>query len=282
MVQINRPQTLDVTRTNPREFVYIKGSADVDGSIRLLPDSIDATGGEVQLRTSGVWNTTSWQVAAESIDVGLNISLSSGGDWLVQNVVQSAETSIVPHLVYDDTGSELYAKFIKPGVVQVRQIGQPDDSGEFTGVKVNFLGNPPVGILNDAIYFKTGATAATAPVRLRVAVNNFAELGGDLIYDRNQPVTDFPANTEIKLDFIGLLEGNPIRFHYFTLSSDEDFSLLTAVGNTNPWVATDLQEILLEDIMTSSVGMDRVLTDNDAHIVSDISGNLILDGEPPQ
>jgi hypothetical protein len=268
--------------SNAKGFIYITGDADTNGSIRLRPDATTGLGGEVQLRASGVWNTTSWQVAGESIEVGLNIALSSGGDWLVQDVVQSAETSIVPHLVFSDTGSELYAKFIKPGPLLVRQIGQPDDSGEFTGVKVNFLGNPPVGILNDAIYFKTGATAATAPVRLRVAVNNFAELGGDLIYDRNQPVTDFPANTEIRLPFIGLLEGNPIRFHYFTLSSDEDFSLLTAVGDTNPWVATDLQEILLEDIMTSTVGMDRVLTDNDAHIVSDISGDLVLDGEPPQ
>lgn len=280
----------DVTRRNRRSRLYVDTNGPVsfvedvnapNGSVRIVL-SPDGLGGQPELKTDGVWNVTSWTVAGQTLDVGLNISLSSGGDWLVQNVVQSAETSIVPHLVYSDAGSELYAKFIKPGVLQVRQISQPDDSGEFTGTLVNLIGNPAVGILNSSIYFKTGTTAATAPVRMQVAINNFAELGGELIYDRNQPTSDFPANTEIQLEFIGLLEGNPIRNHYFTLSSDEDFSLLTDVTNTDPWTATNIQEILLEDLMTSSTGMDRVLIDQNAHVVSDNNGNLVLGGEPPQ
>tara|TARA_R110000787_G_scaffold5761_2_gene20726 strand:+ start:14780 stop:15622 length:843 start_codon:yes stop_codon:yes gene_type:complete len=270
-----------VNFTNPSDVIYVKGNESTDGSIRLVPDVIGEVNVEVQLRTAGVWNTTGIQVSGETVQVGLNTALESGGDWLIQETVQSVEIGIIPHLVFSDTGPELSCKFTKPGPLLIRQIANPSTAGEFTGTLANFTGNPPVGILNKSIYFMTGSTAATQPVRMQVAINNFAELGGELIYDRLHPASDFPANTEINLPFIGFLEGNPIRFHYFSLSSDEDFSLLADATNLIPWVATDLHQIITEDLVTSTVGMNRVLITNAGDTISDNEGNLVLDQEPP-
>lgn len=51
---VSRPNTLDVTRTNPRDVLYISGDANTDGSFRI---TLNAAGETIRLeeRVSGIW-----------------------------------------------------------------------------------------------------------------------------------------------------------------------------------------------------------------------------------
>jgi hypothetical protein len=257
-------------------FVYVKGDANTDGSLRLRPDSLNEELVEMQLRTSGVWNDTGIQVAASTVHLGRDLRISAAGDFILISDVDDEEQSLIPHVEFTETEGTTeppHSPVLTP--LQEAFVLQPIFSVDTLTDKHVSQATSPARILVKDFHVRIGATAPTEPVQMRI-YNGFDE-SGILFFEWTYPASDFTANTEIELDTHGLVgvdDGTPV---FEVLESAAPFSLLGA-GPEEPWRAISFHIVSEEQLMTSTTGMDRVLVDQNAHIVSDISGNLILAG----
>jgi len=130
-VSVSRPSTIDVTKVNPREILYIKGDANTNGSLRLMPDVTDENF-EFQLRQDDVWNDTGIQIAASTIHLGRDLQMSGAGEFIRTTEVINDTESLVPHVTYDDDGTEIaHTPILGPKFT--RFIVQSDDASEITG-----------------------------------------------------------------------------------------------------------------------------------------------------
>lgn len=98
MVDVNRPNSTDVTVRNPRGAVYVKGDADTDGSLRLIPDATLETEVEFQIRVSGTW------IPASTIND--NITLEGGVLKLKETTTPTADAGYGK--IYTKAGNELF------------------------------------------------------------------------------------------------------------------------------------------------------------------------------
>jgi len=168
MPTVQRPGTIDVSVSNPNDFIYVEGDAETDGSIRYaLVEFGGENVAEIQRRELGVWQPTSFKTGANSVIVGTLVTLSAAGQNLIttdgdQDFHFHARSAFTAGLT---TG---LANIINATAFFERIIFSPDESGEFTGTSISTqtIGNT-THLIVDAFYVKTGATAATSPVRIQ-------------------------------------------------------------------------------------------------------------------
>jgi hypothetical protein len=265
---------------NEDNFIYLKGDADTDGSMRIIPDLVNGLNFEFQLRTDGVWNDTGIDIAASTIHIGRDLKIGAAGDYIHITDRDDDFNAIVPFLKYSDAGTGLYPQVPILGEKKTTYF-QTDDTTTYHSTLHSWTAYPPLDFLVEGMIFKTGAIAATAPVKVRIfkGVDNT----GELFFEQNYPPAMFPANTEVSIVLGGMAEFHDGEPHYHEISSDVAFDLVgTALPASHPYYHAHVQYLVSsEDIMTSTTGMDRILIDINGEVVSDISGNLMLSGNAP-
>ena len=189
----------DTRKDNIREFIYVKGDADTDGSIRLMPDAVDAVNVEFQLRSNGVWNDTGIQIAASTVYLGRELEVSSGAEYIRTTVAsEPGFQSLAPHIPYtEESGTSPYPDTPILSPITIREVFQPDDSREVSGTTIAYAGPAPRRELTTAAYYKTGSIAATEPVTLEFRRDSES---GILFFRIEYPSSTFPAESEIRLD----------------------------------------------------------------------------------
>ena len=274
-------RTPHVNVSNSREFIYIKGDANTDGSIRLLPESVNQIDVQFELRTSGAWNPTGIQVSAATVNIGHEVKISGAGDWMVQSDADGDSHGVVPHIEFETltgtpAGAEMHFLRLSP---EVTIVVQSDDSAEFTGTDFKYTNSAAVNRLVSSLTYRTGSTAASAPVKYTLSTGNYASLGGQILYDYNYPANLFPANSDATLPFVGWVEveaGEPV---FIELESINDFSIKTNAAGLIPYTALTLHAFTEDHTVSYNVGMDNIITSyitQDAMV--DVNGNLMTIG----
>ena len=290
MVNITRPNSPDVTVRNAKEFLYVKGDADTDGSIRIIPETTEHLNVELQLRSDGVWNDTGLQVLNASIHIGHELAISGTGQWILISTEEADETfqALVPHIEYNsEDGTLPYAHIpiLSPELFDV--VFQPDDSGVMAAATFGYQFVTQITAVVSALIVKTSA-AATSDVRF--STYRGPDNTGPLFFQKTFPADHFPANSTVRIDVTGLIsvQEGAISFHEWDCVTPEGelnpsgvVSLKSDVGETSPWQAYDFYVETEEDLMTSTTGMDRVLIDISGVTVASNDGTLVLDGLAP-
>ncbi len=248
---IQRPGTVDVTKDNPPNVVYVKGNETTDGSVRysiVVNRGVNVT--EIQKRIGGLWQPTSFKTGANSVLVGTLISLSAAGTNLITTDDDGHTNFHVRSEVENGVATTL-SNIINSFAFQERAVFRSDESSEFTGttIEAQTIDNP-VHLITQSFYFKTGATEATEPVRIQ-AWDGFGDTGL-LIFDQTYSTLDFPSNTEIKLGLEGFLEFGIGANTLTRISSGANFSLKTNASVTEWWLAVDTSFVRNDDILQTT------------------------------
>lgn len=271
-VQIQRPSGVNVGVNNPGNIVYLIGNENTDGSIRLIPGTDDIQ--QIQKRENGVWNPTSLELSADSLNMGLGFKLSVASSHLIV-APEGSKKGIVTTTRYDDTGSEEpHSVFLS--TKDIRVVVQSDESLEQT--LTNHIGVAIVAAdaFGAAVYFKTGSIGASAPVLFE---NTEGIPPNDILFLRKEfPASTFPANTEVKIDI-----DSGVVFSIGTqvnpkLTSAQPFSILYNAAGIRFWTAVDRQKFTEESIFTYPTGFARILMAGDGNPVSDNSGEFVIKG----
>ena len=259
----------DVSEENPAEVVYVKGDANTDGSLRIIPDLSAETEFEFQLRSNGVWNDTGIVIAASTIYLGRELQVSGGGEYILTKDQSSDIRSLIPHVRFDEvTGTEETVVVPKVSAISTDVIIQPDESGEITSSTIQFTGAAADLVLANALILKTGATAATGTVTLKLHRDSFTE---GLFYQRDYPASFFPANSDVTLTTDGLVELLAGQTFYITFECAGTMSLKADVTNTTPYFGGNFY-FLTEDTLTPDEfggALSLAMTDNDDVLTDD-------------
>lgn len=283
-LQIQRPATIDVTKVNPRGTIYLNSVDPIltpeeddlpDGSLRILIDEVDPKSFEFERKADGVWNTTDINIAAQSLFVGRDVSLSGAGGLLVANDLDIGESAVLLHHHFDDSGTDPlpHATNFAPKIF--RLVVQPDDSEERINTLINSLLVSPVTGIRTKLYYKTGTVGATAPVTLEIQKDSQA---GFTLFKRQFSASVFATPlVEVEIELPGFVQAEAGETLSITWTSDELFSIRGNASNQN-WVALDLFLTSEESVVTVEEGMNRVVNNNLGDTIASNSGNLILSG----
>ncbi len=271
--QVQRPTGRDLTHSNNREFIYLKGNESTDGSLRIIP----GPSGEqhrFQLRATGVWNDTGIQVAAATIALGRDVLLSAAGDWLQVSDNDGDVLSLTPHIEFDDFGTVPLPHFPVLQPKQFRDIVQPDDSQERIGTFIHSIIPSPIKALRTKLYYRTGSVIATQPVMLTIQKENLA---GPVIFEKEIPASSLGIpNFEFSVDIDGAVEFDDDENVSILWTSAATFSIRGNASNQN-WVALDLFPLSEESLVSNLVGVNRFLTDSLGDTLADNQGNLLFE-----
>lgn len=268
-----RAAPVDVTKTNPIGKLYGQGDDITDLSHRFIFDSLNETL-NLEKRNNGVWNLGALMVGGETIFFGFNLNgTAEGRFWVIDDAASDTRTFMAGFEV-NDAGS-LPGRIAKFGVRNTFLIIQSDDSVDTVYTNSNQIIAAGSNILTYNFILRTGSTAATADLLLTVRIDSAA---GPIIHQQTFAANQFPANTQITLPFIPPLDFREDQPFFNELKSDQSFSLLGTVAE-EPWFAIDVQTYDFEDLISTPTGTDRFLIGDFGNVVSDNSGNLILDGE---
>ncbi len=102
-INIQRPGTLDVTRTNPRAILYIIGDEVTEESIRFkFTDDDDIA--NVEKLENGVWNDTGLRLSSSSLSIGRDMRVAAAAGFLETfnpSNVATHQKALLPHLEFD-------------------------------------------------------------------------------------------------------------------------------------------------------------------------------------
>ena len=268
-----KPVSPDITVSNPGNIVYLLGDEFTDGSIRLIVD-VDIP--EVQERKTGIWVAGELRLDASTLFLGRDVSIKGIGSHLLINSIEANRTSLLLETAFDDAGTELPHAHVL-GARQNRVVFSSNIVGEI----ITSLFELPVTSFLTAFrykyYFKTGSVAATQPVTMTLTKGSTP--GGVLIFPKEMPASQWPANTEVVVELDGAVSlsvGAPLLL---TISSAANFSLIGDAANGGNFFAMDFQSFSLEDVVAIPTGTDRFLADNSAQGMFDNEGNPMMFGE---
>ncbi len=245
MTTITRPNT-SVTSSNSAEYLYLKGDANTDGSLRMIPDTSFDTEFEMQLRTNGVWNDTGILIAASTVYLGRELQLSGAGEYILTRDDSEDIKSLVPHVRFDSvTGTADTVVVPSAAALASNIIIQPDFSGEVSGSTIQFTGVATSSSLANTLLLKTGA-AATGDVTIQLLRDSYTT---GLFYQRNYAASSFPADSDISLSTDGLVELIANETFYINITCTGTLTLKADVTNTTPYFGGNFY-ILTEDTIT--------------------------------
>jgi hypothetical protein len=267
---------IDVVKENYGDKLYLSGNEFVDGSLRAIPDLVTGENFELQLRTNGVWNDTGLQIAASTVFLGRDLELKGAGDWVHTTDIQGDHKALVPHIEFTDAGGTVQSGHMPILTPLIENFPiQTDFSQEIVTQNYTVTQINPAELLAKRAHYKTGSVAATQPVNI-----SYERPLGTIFWTQNFPASRFPANTDVTIELKGLLEGFTNEEIITVITSVADFSLLGDLAGT-AYTLLDFYLLSEEQIMTSTTGMDRILTDQTSEVLVDITGDLILSGEAP-
>ncbi len=219
----NAPPNVSVV--NRREKVYLKGSEDVDGSLRFAINS-DTGFAAVEKRSDGLWQLSSFQAGGSSVYVGLRVGIAAAGHHIMTKDTDG-HYHFHSHSKFDGETSQSDARIIKAIAFLSRDVAQPLFSGEFIGESLGFTSPTTQHSLIKITYFKAGSVAATKPVRYQIWEGT--DETGTKIFDQIYPPALFPAATTLTS---GLLTVGTwyILKNYVT---GDDFTNVGAASNTS-------------------------------------------------
>lgn len=290
-IQFQQAGVHDVSKSNPRDIVYIKGNEFTDGSIRFRfitrtsPDPQE-TFAHIELRGNdtaesvGVWNDTGMIFSSGSINLGRDLSLSAVGEFL-QTFLASTDpllgtrslhghnpyhpfsgTEPNPSLSPPASGFPIMPVLDFPVLVDIFPNTGPFTFITGTTISINFP-TLPSRVLTQAQHF-VGTTAATSEVEITYAQN-------DVILTRFIiPASQMPASTLLELDFteeFGLGGSGIVQ----TFTSDNDISLRENVSGDivtrHDGFPQSTQDIILEEFVVTD-DLSIVFDDNASFVVN--------------
>ncbi len=206
-----------------------------DSPVRLAVDS-ETSFLRIEKNVEGLWQPSSLEVSANTLWVGKNVGLGGIGHHLVTETMDNhshfhAHSNFYEGLSVKDT------QVVNVYSYTERLVFQPDDSGNWAGTTYEFVSPSEDHVLIGKGYLQTHTTAATQPVRIRTWVGT--DDTGTLIFDQTYPASNFPADSEITIDYAGYLEFEAGNYYFTRYSSSAAFSLKTNASVTFPWVAAD-------------------------------------------
>ena len=244
---IGHKVTKNVEIHNDTGLVYVSGDGETEGSKRHAIDE-DTGYEQIQVLEDGIFQPGPLELSNNTLFVGKNASIGGAGHHIITksgdgHVHFLAHNEVDPITVLATTDTQIPYPFASYTNVEV----QPDDTGLWSGTTFAFPSTPPASLLSRKLHLKTGATAATSLVRIRVYQGT--DDTGVLIFDQKYPQSLFTANSTISLDLRGYLEFDFGKDYYFKYESDETFSLKTNVGVTKPYYAVDYSLIREDNIL---------------------------------
>jgi len=258
---VQRPSGVNVGVNNPGDTVYLVGNEFTDGSIKyvLEPGDTEVT---LEKRADGVFNPTGLRLAANTLFLDRQLSISSIGVSIQVDAIGSGEKFLVPCVLFDDTGSEQAQAQIVDELVEnfvVQPVFDTDDVSTAHSESLTVIFTRVVTIVK----LKTGATAASTDVQF--ILSQGLSPGGTILSLINFPASKFPANSDITIIFdpgIGVATDDDITFGFF---SDNAFSLL-GDSSGDMFIAIDTQLIDFQDIVVENLILDNnldIMLDND-------------------
>jgi hypothetical protein len=122
-MNIQRPSTIDVTKSNPRDCLYLKGDVNTEGSIRFHKEDIGNS--HLEKLESGVWQDTSFSISPD-------VDISSTGDITTYN--SSSHNVITLNSGVSGNNDVGDIDFQTNGVTIGRMTGQITDAGNDYGL----------------------------------------------------------------------------------------------------------------------------------------------------
>lgn len=236
--------SISVMYTNPAGTVFIDGNKAIEGSHRF---SIDTDTGNIiaEELISDIWQPASLDLGSSTLWLRF-IGLAGIGHHLV---TETADGQMHLHSYSPFNGQVSTGTTRMPDLYQYteRMIVVPDNSGEWTGIVYNYNYPSADHRCFRKVYYQTGSTPATSPVRFRVWEGS--DDTGTMVFDQTYPASAFPANTEISVMASGFLEFDTGINYYIRVSSDNDFSLKTTSDLVYPWTAGDITLIREDDML---------------------------------
>jgi len=238
-IQFQEAGVHDVSKSNPRDILYIRGNATTDGSIRIIfdPDDITPLVSHIELATKDpttgeiIFNDTGFRFSASSVNLGFDLLLGAAGGFM-QTANLSELTGVVkaliPRIKFDVRGTEQTG--VMPILGKEKDFlvipGPPD--GEEIGTLIDQVFTPGEGRLLTSITHTTGSVAATSPIQISFYSGN--NNTGKLLSRTNIPSSIMPANTTFTVQL-----GDDIGFDkdvlgFFEFISADNISLTTIGG----------------------------------------------------
>ncbi len=148
----------------------------------------------------------------------------------------------------------------------IREIFQSDDSAVVTGTSFGYIVNEPKNTLVGGVYYKSGSTAATKPIKVRIYYGT--DDTGELFYENDIDESLWVADSEIHIildNAMGWPAGVDVYIKY---TSDANFSIKTNAAQTLPWEADDYWEFTEGKVAFAQAWSEKTWTEGDV-IVED-------------
>ncbi len=204
-------------------------------------------------RIEGLWQPASILSGANSIWVGHNVGLAGIGHHLATES-PDGHYHFHAHSEYDGETSITDAQILNIYQYTERLVYQPDESGNWTGTIYEFISPAPAHTLVTKGYLKTHTTAASEPVHIQTWVGT--DDTGAKIFDQWYPASNFPALSEIDIEYSGGLEFETGNNYFTRYSSEENFSMKMNASNTFPWVAADMGMVREDNLLQTTPYVD--------------------------
>lgn len=233
-------------KQNTKGVFYVIGDESTDNSIRFSIDGFNNLT-TIEKRIEGLWQPTSFSTGADTLWVGHNVGLAGVGHHLATEATDG-------HLHFH-AHSEFFNGMTTHDVTVVHAyasltniIFQPDSSGEWTGTVFESARVATLHSLINAAYYKTGATAGTAPLTLQIWKGT--DDTGPLIFRQVFPTSKISTpNTDFALNAAGWMEFEQGESNFFRWSSPETFSLKTNIGVTELYFSADVSLVREENLL---------------------------------
>lgn len=273
---------VDVTVGNPRTTSYLGNitpglvaNETTDGSIRFIVDAITTGHGEIQLRTSGVWNTTGLTLSGASLLLGRELTQSAFGEFIETYDAGDDTRQLHPHIHYSDAGTLETGYFPNLGA-EYDNVVQPIDTDQivFSDKIVSYL------ITNQSAQisatFKAGATPPTGNVVIEAYRDK--PVADSLYYYESIPQSTFdvPDGTEITITYTSKLQANDGETVVLRLLTDDGSDMsLRGDSASGDWYLANRQQDMVEDPIMTFAMLDRISVDNNSEVTIDNSGNIV-------
>ena len=232
--EVSNIEIPDVTISNDVHYLYVRGDADTEDSIRFM---IDNGTTKLQKLVDGIWADSSFTSGSATINFSNDVSVGSVGHHLNISSKSTGEKYFAIQIPFNNDGTKDIGT-PKLGAKIFRSIIQPDESSEWIGTTLRYTRPITSQFIYDRIYFKVGSVIATKHIRIRLYRN--IEDREHMFYDETFNYSTFsPVNTEISIPAkqdVSYIKGINI---IAVFESEEPFSLKTNAEGTIPWIALD-------------------------------------------
>jgi hypothetical protein len=262
----------DVTRRNSKGVLFEFGDENTDGSFKITHEEDDL---RVERRANGVWNLAGLLIGQASVLFGRQLKMSGAGGSAQTKDFNSNIISLLLRVPYTDAGTgEPITPLFGAKIIKESPVSAPDVFPIVSGVAGFWSPIEPRLITN--FYISIGSLAPVVPLRLTVTRG----ISGPVVYDELFEASKFTANTEVNLPLTGGgFESGGALGNFFRLQTDvlgpPGFSVGRNLAENNTWFAFDYFELFTEILWTDRQA-DRIMTDINGDVISDIDGNVVL------